>query len=149
MPHGFSIEDPIGCRGRLFHPHGRQMEKLVHDLRGHGFDGPSLALVQPREQRFRLLQLRLADLLGAGPQRGDRGDDVERGVPFVEPLRLCRDDRLGALGLPPSQRQRLDDDLFEVVDVVEVAPVELADRGVEVARNCEVDEQEPAPAPAA
>src|SRR5262249_34337610 len=43
---------------------------------------------------------------------------------------------------------RLDHDLLEVVDVVEVAAVELPDRRVEVARNREVDEDEPA-APAA
>ena len=49
----------------------------------------------------------------------------------MEPLRLRRDDRLGALGFPAPERQRLDDDLLEVVDVVEIAPVELPDRGVD------------------
>ena len=139
MPHSLSIENPVGCRGRLFHPHGRQMQELVHDLSGHGFDRPSLALVEPSEERFRLLQLGLADLLGARPQRSDRRHDVEGRIPLVELLRLGRDDRLGVLGLPPAEGQGLDDDLLEVVDVVEVTAVELTDRGVEIARNREID----------
>src|SRR5206468_11880572 len=40
------------------------------------------------------------------------------------------------------------DDPLEVVDVVEVTAVELPNRGVEVARDAEVDEQEPASLPA-
>ena len=53
------------------------MEELVHDLRGHRLDGPPLALVEPFEQRVRLLQLGLADLLGARAQGRDGRHDVE------------------------------------------------------------------------
>src|SRR5437588_156226 len=125
------------------------MQELVHDLGGHGFDRPPLALVEPSEERLRLLQLRLADLLGPCPQRGDCRHDVEGRMPLVELLRLGRDDRLGTVGLPPAEGQGLDDDLLEVVDVEEVAAVELADRGVEITRNREIDQQEPPPAPGA
>ena len=52
-------EDPIGCRGCLFHPHGRQMEELVHDLRGDRLDRASLALVEPSEQAIRPSAARL------------------------------------------------------------------------------------------
>ena len=84
----------------------------------------------------------VADLLGARAQRRDRRDDVERRLPLVELLRLGGDDRLGALGLARRPESVSVDDRLEVVDVVEVAAVELVDRGVEVARDGEVDEQE-------
>src|SRR5438874_9619710 len=125
------------------------MQELVHDLGGHGFDRPPLALVEPSEERFRLLQLRLPDLLRPCPQRGDCRHDLEGRMPLVELLRLGRDDRLGTFGLPPAEGQGLDDDLLEVADVEEVAAVELAYRGVEITRNREIDQQEPPPAPGA
>ena len=75
------------------------------------------------------------------------GHDVERRLPLVELLRLRVDDRLGALGLAAPARERLGDDRLEIVDVEEIAAVELVDRRVEVARDGEVDQQQPAAAP--
>src|SRR3712207_7370623 len=52
------------------------------------------------------------------------------------------DDRLGPLRLAAPARERVRDDGLEVVDVVQVAVLELVDRRVEVARHREVDEEE-------
>ena len=72
-------------------------------------------------------------------------DDVERRLPVAEPPGLVRDDRLGARRFPPAPAEALADDRLKVVDVVEVAVLEVADRGLDVARNGEVDdEQRPA-----
>ena len=60
----------------------------------------------------------------------------------MELLRLGRDDRLGPLGLAAPSAERLGHDRLEVVDVVEVAAVELVDRRIEVAGYGEVDEQQ-------
>src|SRR6266511_3640298 len=56
-------------------------------------------------------------------------------------------DRLAALGLAPAAGQRLGHDRLEIVDVVEVAAVELVDPRVEIARNREIDEEERPPLP--
>src|SRR3954454_13925197 len=101
------------------------MQELVHDLGGHGFDRPPLALVEPSEERLRLLQLRLAVLLGPCAPRGHCRYDGEVRMPLVQLLRLGRDDRLGTFGLPPAEGQGLDYDLREVVDLEEVAAGEL------------------------
>src|SRR5207302_7162985 len=54
-------------------------------------------------------------------------------------------DRLCTLGFASTPCKRLGDDGLHVVDVVEVTALELVDRRVEIARNCEVDqEQRPA-----
>src|SRR5581483_3246825 len=142
VPHRLSIEHPVGCRGRLLHAHGRQVEQLVDDLGGDRLDGAALAVVEPSQKRLRLAQLGLPDLLGPRPQRGDRGHHVEGGVPLAELLRLGGDDRLRPLRLAATSGQRLGDDRLEIVDVVEVTAVEVVDRRVEVPRDGEVDEQE-------
>ena len=46
MAHGLSINHPIGCRGRLLHAHGRQVQELVHDLGGERLDRVPLGLVE-------------------------------------------------------------------------------------------------------
>ena len=82
-------------------------------------------------------------------QGSDRGHHVERRVPLAEACRLGRHDRLGALGLAAATGEALGDDGFEVVDVVEEAPLELGDRRLDVARDGQVDQEErrsPAPA---
>ena len=56
------------------------------------------------------------------------------------------DDRLGALRLAAAAGKRLGHDRLEIVDVVEVAAVELVDRRVEIARDGEVDEEQLPPA---
>src|SRR5439155_8870837 len=83
----------------------------------------------------------LADLLRASAQRGDRRHDVERRQPLVELLGLRGDDRLRAYGLAAAAHERLGDDRLEIVDVVEVAAVEVVNRRIEVARHREVDEE--------
>src|SRR5919108_352460 len=82
-------------------------------------------------------------------KRRDRRHALERGLPLTESLRLGRDDRLGPLRLAPPAGERLRDDRLEVVEVVEVAAVEVGDLGIEVARNGEVDEEDRPAAPAA
>src|SRR3954469_25923094 len=77
VPHRFSIDHPVGCRGRLLHAHGRQVEELVHDLRGDRLDRLALAVVEPSEQAFGLAQLGFADLLRPRAQGCDRRYDVE------------------------------------------------------------------------
>src|SRR5207248_7275506 len=101
------------------------------------------------EATLGLAELRGADLLGPRTQRSDRRHDVERRLPCSEPLRLLGDDRLRALGLAPPAGERLGHDGLEIVDVVEVAALELADRRIEVARHRQIDEEErPAATPA-
>ena len=85
---------------------------------------------------------RRADLLGARAQRRDRRHDVERRLPGAEAVGLLGDDRLGALGLAPPAGEGLGDDRLEIVDVVEVAAVELVHGRVDVARDGEVDEEQ-------
>src|SRR5438270_10278008 len=142
MPHSISIDHPVGCRGRLLQAHRREMEELVHDLRGDRLDGTPLALVQSPEHARSLRELLLADLLGARAQRGDRGNDLERRLPLVELLRLRGDDRLGPLGFAAPARERLRDDRLEVVDVVQVALVQIVDGRIEIAWHGQVDEQQ-------
>ena len=97
--------------------------------------------------RPQLRELGVADLLGARPQRGDRGHDVERRAPGAEALGFFRDELLRAFGLCAAPGERLRDDRLEVVDVVEKTAVEPADRRVEVARHRDVDEEERRPPP--
>jgi glutamyl-tRNA reductase len=75
-------------------------------------------------------------------QRRDRRDDVERRRPRAKPIRLLGDDLLGPLRLGAPAVQRLGHDRLEIVDVVEKAAGQARDRGVEVARDCDVDEEE-------
>src|SRR5581483_10135816 len=117
------------------------------DLRGDRLDRAPLALVESPEHALGLRELLLPDLLGARAERRDRGNDLARRLPLVELLRLCGDDRLGPLRLATPARERLRDDRLEVVDVVQVAVVQIVDGRVEVARNGEVDEKQLPAAP--
>ena len=73
------------------------------------------------------------------------GTTSQRRLPVSEAARLVRDDRLGPLRLAPPPAQALADDCLEIVDVVQVAVVEIGHGGVDVARDGEVDhEQRPA-----
>src|SRR5262249_37444709 len=87
----------------------------------------------------------LANLLRQRAERGDRRDDVARRLPGPEPLGLVEDDLLGPSGLAPPTGEALRHDALEVVDVVEVAAVELVDGGIEVARNRDVDQEQRPP----
>ena len=111
---------------------------------------PALALGHAREHALGPGQLVGSDRLRVTAQLGDRGDDVEGRLPGREALGLEADDRLGAHGLlAPAREARLHDRL-EIVDVVEVAVLELVDRRVEVARHGDVDQEQRQPlAPAA
>ena len=114
-------------------------------------DSTSLRSLSGRrpEPALGLGQLRRADLLGAGTERGDRRHDGERRLPLPEALRLGRDDALGAHGLDPPARERRLDDRLEVVDVVDEAAVDRRERRVDVTRHGEVDEEDRAAAPGA
>src|SRR5487761_1444761 len=142
MPHSVSIDHPIGCRGCLFQAHRREVQKLVDDSRRHRLDRTPLALVQPAEHTLRFRELLFADLLRAGAQRRDRRNDVERRLPLMELLRFSGHDRLCPLRLAAAAGERLGHDRLQIVDVVEIAPVQIVDGRVEIARDCEVDEQQ-------
>src|SRR5205085_4791384 len=58
-------------------------------------------------------------------------------------------DRLGTFGLAPTTRETCLDDRLEIVDVVEVATVDLVHGRIHVPRNREIDEEERAPLPLA
>src|SRR5690606_31288495 len=108
------------------------------------------------------LPLRLAEVLEPAGERslelghegaadlGAQGDDgglhVEPLGPELEAPRLVEHDGLGALGLLAAALHRFGDDVGQVVDVVEVDVVEAVDRGLDVAGDGDVDEEE-APAP--
>src|SRR4029077_14449050 len=104
--------------------------------RGNRLGGATLGVAQ-----LRAAELGIANLFGTCTQRGDRRNDFERRLPRAKSVGLLGDDRLGALGLAAPARQSLRDHRFEVVDVVEVATVELVDRRFEVARHGEVDQE--------
>src|SRR5439155_24310002 len=105
-------------------------------------DGLPLLIGQPPR---RLAELCGPNRLGAGPQRRDRRDDVERRLPRTESLRLLRDQRLGTFCLTAPAGQARCDDRLEVVDGVQVATLEVVDAGIEIAWNRKVDqEQRPA-----
>src|SRR4029077_12165796 len=101
-----------------------------------------LRVAQPLEPRPRALQLAFADLLCKRAKRRDRRDDVARRLPGPESLRLLEHDLLGTAGLAPPPREALRHDALQVVDVVQVAAVELVDRRIEVTRNRDVDEEQ-------
>src|SRR5262249_60394301 len=82
------------------------------------------------------------NLCARGAQRGDRGHAAERRLPLAESFGFPGDDRFCALSLPPPARERFRDDGLDVVDVVEVAAVELVDGRVQVARYRQVDEEQ-------
>src|SRR5438105_4580787 len=138
VPHSISIKHSVGGGSSLFHPDGRQMQELVEDLRRDRIDGLPLLIGQPPG---RLAELRSANRLGAGPQRRDRRDDVERRLPGTESLRLLRDQSLCTFCFAPPAGQARCDDRLEVVDVVQVATVEVVDGGIEIAWNREVDQE--------
>ena len=116
MAHGVSIETPLLQRPAS----STRTCRACYDLRAR------CSAQRPRRARpLGLRELGRADLLGPRAQRGDRGHDVERGLPLAEALGLLGDDRLGPLRLAPPAGEALGDDRLEVVDVVEVAAVEL------------------------
>ena len=140
MTHSVSINHPIGRRGCLFHSNRRKVEELVQDRRRHRLRRAPLRLVE-----LCPVELGGANLLGAGAKRGDRRDDIQRRLPFAEPLCLSGNDRLRTLGFAATPGEGLGNHGLDIVDVVEVATVELVDRRVEIARDGEVDqEQRPA-----
>src|SRR5205809_533775 len=77
--------------------------------------------------QLRAVELGCPDLLGTRPQRRDRRDDVERGLPGAKAVRLLRDDFFRSFGLATPIGERLGNDGLEIVDVVEIATVELVD----------------------
>src|SRR5919198_3083466 len=147
VPDRVRVEDAVGGRSCLLHPHGRRVKELVHDLGGERLDGAPLARRQRSESPLGPLELRLADRLGECPQGRHRRDDVERELPVAERLRLLRDDRFRAHRLLLAPGHALLDDTLEVIDVVEVAALDLVDRGVDIAWNGNVDEEDRPAAP--
>ena len=93
------------------------------------------------EARERFLELALADRLHLLADGDDRRDDLEALEPAPEALHLLLDDRLPAHRLALALVDVTGDGDREVVEVVEVDVVEVVDRGIEVARHGEVDEE--------
>src|SRR5947208_3585378 len=88
VPQGVRIDRAVRPGRGLLHLHRRPVEQLVDDARGHRLDRAALRVTQPLESRAGALELALANLLGERAERGDRGNDVARGLPGAEPLRL-------------------------------------------------------------
>src|SRR5436309_8699899 len=101
-----------------------------------------MALAEPPQPAPGALELRRPDLLRARPQGGDLGDDVPRGLPLAEASGLLRDDRLRARCLATPRVETLRHNRLEVVDVVEIAPLQLVDLRIEVARHRDVDQEQ-------
>src|SRR4051794_2942767 len=141
VPRDLDVAGSLG-RGGFLHTDDRDMEKLVHDLSRQRLDCPALALREAFKPPFRLRQLPRADPLRAFAQRRDRRDDVQARLPVAEPFRLLLDDRLRPLRLATAAAQALADDGLKVVDVVQVAVLEVGDGRIDVTRNGEVDHEE-------
>src|SRR5439155_26649442 len=113
------------------------MQEFVEDRGRHRLGGATLGVVQ-----LCAVELGRPDLLGTRPQRRDRRDNVERGLPGAEAVRLLRDDFFRSFGLATPIGERLGNDGLEIVDVVEITTVELVDLRVEVPRNGEIDQEQ-------
>ena len=148
MPHRVSIDGSVGGRGRLLHPHGRQVEELVHDLRGERLDGAALARSEEPSRAFARSSSRVR--IASARARSDAiagttsSEACQARKPSASSATIASA-RTASWRRPATSP----DDRLEVVDVVEVAAVELVDRGVEVARDGEVDKEERAAAPRA
>src|SRR6266516_2243940 len=53
VTHRISINHPVGCRGRLLHPNGREMQQLVEDRGGHGLCRAPLGFAELRSPELR------------------------------------------------------------------------------------------------
>ena len=102
---GSAYASPSSVGGRLLHPHGRQVQELVHDLRGHRLDRAALALGQassrspPSPARpARISSARARSDAIAGTTSSDACHSRNRSA-------SCRDDRLGPLGLARGGRE--------------------------------------------
>src|SRR5437016_1029482 len=90
VPRRLDVPGAVSRRG-LLQAHDRDVQELVHDLRRQGLHGSTLALGKPAEPPLRLRELARANGLRPLTKRGDRGDDVERGLPVAEASHLVRD----------------------------------------------------------
>src|SRR5918996_21985 len=70
-------------------------------------------------------------------------------APRSATLRLVGDERFRRLGLFASTREGLGNDRLQVVDVIQVAALQLSDLRIEIARHCEVDQEQRPTAPIA
>ena len=133
VAYGVCVGRAVGAGGRLLQPHRRVVQQLVDDLHRDGLDGAAFLRRKLGQAAPRTLELAEANLLGACPQRCNRGNDAAGGLPRPEALRLLGHDRLGAC------RSTLDragpDSLVEVVHVVQKRVGQVRDLGIEVARN--------------
>src|SRR5687768_17402486 len=146
VTHGVRIEHTVGRGRRLLHAHRRLVQELRHDLARQRLDCAPLARRERGQPSLDAVELLLANRLGPRPQRGDRRHDVERELPRAEAVGFLGHDRLGPHGLLAPPGDTLGHDPLEVVDVVEVAALELVDGGIEVARNSDVDKEDRATA---
>src|SRR5438105_3253814 len=142
MPHGVCVDSPVRAGRGLLHANRGQVQKLVDDLRRDRLDGEPVALGEPPQPAACPLELCRADRLGPGAQRGDLRDDLAGCLPVPETRRLLRHDRLRPGRFAPPGLEALGDDRLEVVDVVEVAALELVDGGVEIPGDRDVDQEE-------
>src|SRR6266540_2738865 len=136
------VENAVGRGGRLLHPHRRRVEQLVDDLGRQRLYSPPLTRGQRPQPPLSTGKLVFADGFGQSAERRDRRHHVEGELPVAEPLCFVGDDRLCADGLLPSPGHAFLHDSLEVVDVVQVTPFDLVHGRVDIARHCDVHEED-------
>ena len=121
---------------------GRREQQLLDEQARHLVDARARLRRQAAELGLEPRELGLADAFEALPQRHDRRHDLARLQPRRKARDFLVDDRLGAreLGAPP--RQVLADDRLQIVHVVEEDLIQIADRGLDIARQGDVDDEE-------
>src|SRR5215211_7485890 len=124
------------------HPQRRLVKDAACDRLRHRLHPLAVALREALPARLVLRQDPLDDLIAPRAQGGDGRRDVLGREPALEARELRAKHAVGAarLGLAPrrvSLHERL-----EVVHVVERHPGELATRGVDITRHCQVDQQQ-------
>ena len=90
----------------------------------------------------RPLELGLDDRLGVLAQTSNHRVERARPLPVQERGDLLFEQLAGRLALAPAGGEVLMQDLLQVVDIVDIDPVELGDAGLDVARDRDVDEED-------
>ena len=137
--HQWGPSPPLG--GVLLQRHRGRVQQLGDDGLGHRGHRPLGALVRAGQAGQRLLRLGAGDPHSA-PQRGDGRAGRAPACGGQEQRELLVDQRLGAIGLLAPVLQVLAHHLLQVVDVVEVDPLQIAHLRLDVAGDGDVDEHQ-------
>ena len=118
------------------------MRDLVDDAAGQRLHAPaSCSGVKRPELAAHLFDLAGADLLELLLQADDGGRDLGHLEPRHHALDLFGHQRLGVVGLLHALAQVGVDHFLQVVDVVEEDVVEVVDRGLDIARHRDIDQE--------